>query len=137
MRRLALPALFSALALTAACDVTNSDVPDRADRIFELSGFTRAYALAFSEYPFERGVIDIVASEDNQMRTFRMVVCRAGTTVCAGNLHGPAGALTREPDYWIVRGLCGNRTFYLSPGGDGAIYYGGQQGAALAWNNAG
>jgi hypothetical protein len=137
MPALRLTGLLAALTLTSACEVFNTDLPTQEDRIFQLSGFTRAYALGFSEFPFERGVIDIVADEGDQMRTFRMAVCRQGQAVCADSIHGPAGQLTQEPDYWIVRGLFGNRTFYLSPGGDGAIYYGNERAAALAWNNAG
>jgi hypothetical protein len=137
MPALRLTGLLAALTLTAACDVTNSDLPPQDERIFALSGFSRAYALAFSEYPFERGVIDIVADEGNQLRTFRMVVCQQGQAVCANSIRGPVGQVTQEPDYMIVRGLFGGRTFYLSPGGDGAIYYGNQRASALAWNNAG
>jgi hypothetical protein len=137
MPALRLSGLMAALALTAACNVTNTDAPPQDERIFALSGFSRGYALAFSEYPFERGTIDIVATEGGQLRSFRMVVCREGQAICAGGIHGPAGELTQEPDYWIVRGLFEGRTFYLSPGGDGAIYYGTERAAALAWNNAG
>jgi hypothetical protein len=126
-----------ALGLVAGCDFTNTDVPERSSRIFEQTPVSRGYAVAFSEFPFEKGAIDIVAVEGGQMRSFRLVTCRGGGAICADDLNGPAGSLTITPDYYIVRGLYGGRDFYLSPGGDGAIYYGANRASALAWNNIG
>jgi hypothetical protein len=97
----------------------------------------RAYAQSYSETPFALGSMDIVATEGDNLRTFRLVPCRNGTAICSGSARGQAGTLTRSPDYWIVRGLYGGRTFYLSPGGDGAIWYGNNRAVALAWNNIG
>jgi hypothetical protein len=93
------------------------------------------YAQSYSETPFALGAMDIVAVENDELKTFRLVPCRGGAQICADNLNGPAGTLQRTPEYWIVSGIYGGRSFYLSPGGDGAIYYGSNRAASLAWNN--
>ena len=92
----------------------------------------RTYAAAFSEVPFSKGAVSVVAPDHGDLRTYTLVPCRGGTRICAGSAHGPAGTLERTPDYMIVRGLYG-RTFWLSPGGDGALVWPGHT-VPLAWN---
>jgi hypothetical protein len=135
MRR-ALVAL--ALLGLSACNVSEGPYdPSTESFAFLEAEAYRAYGQSFSEYPFANGAMDVIATENGDMRTYRLVPCRGGTAICAGGLHGPAGRLERTRDYWIVTGLFGGRSFYLSPGGDGAIYYGGERATALAWNNVG
>jgi hypothetical protein len=131
-----LPAALAALIALSAC-APGPYSPETSTYAFLETEAYRMFAATYSETPFENGGMDIVAIERGDMRTFRLVPCRGGTAICAGGLHGAAGTLTRTPDYWIVSGIYGGRSFYLSPGGDGAIYYGQNRAAALAWNNIG
>ncbi len=71
------------------------------------------------------------------MRTFRLVVCRGGTTICAGSLNGRAGQLERGPEYWVVTGLYGKPGLLSVARWRRRIYYGNERAAALAWNNVG
>lgn len=92
----------------------------------------RAFAASFSEVPFSKGTVSVVASDHGSMRTYFLVPCQGGSAICGGSAHGPVGQLERTPDYMIVRGLYG-REFWLSPGGDGALVGNGHT-VALAWN---
>lgn len=92
----------------------------------------RAFAASFSDVPFAEGAVSVIAPDHGHLRTYTLVPCHGGSAICAGSVHGPAGQLERTPDYMIVRGLY-DRTFWLSPGGDGALVGNGHT-VALAWN---
>ena len=99
---------------------------------FETNAY-RAYAAYNQENPFVNGAMSIVSAEHGELHTYTLVPC--GATVCGGSAHGPRGRVERHPDYVIVSGLY-NRTFWLSPGGDGALVR-GRDGATvpLAWDS--
>ena len=92
----------------------------------------RVFAEGFLAIPFAEGPVSVVTAEPDRMRTYRLVPCQGGTRICAGGPRGPQGVLTLTPDYRVVTGLYG-RTFYLSPGGNGAVYRNGVY-APLAWD---
>lgn len=95
-------------------------------------GAYRAYAASFSQAPFSNGPISVIAADQGDLRTYRLVPCQGGAAVCAGSAGGRVGQVERTLDYVIVRGLY-NRTFWLSPGGDGALEGNGRT-VPLAWD---
>lgn len=89
-------------------------------------GAYRAYASGVSETPFAGGPVSVIAAENGHLGTWRLTPCGGGTAICA-DTSAQAGQIELTPDYAIVTGLYG-RTFWLSPGGDGAVVSGG-----VAW----
>lgn len=131
---------LAAIALTgglAACTEVGVSPPPPGSLDWDraVTAASRAYAASHSETPFENGPMSVIATEDGSLSTFLLVPCRGGAAICAGGLTGPAGRLEVTADYHIVRGLYGNRTFWLSPGGDGAIGYGRGRFLPLAWDS--
>lgn len=131
---------LAAIVLTgglAACAELGIEPPPPGSLDWEQAEIAaaRAYAAAQSETPFENGPMSVIATEGGTLRSYLLVPCRGGAAICAGGLHGAAGRLEVTADYHIVRGLYGNRTFWLSPGGDGAIGYPGGQFVPLAWDS--
>ena len=139
--RLTVIAAMAALTMAAGCE-TGSVAPDLEQIESDLNNrFTfapieraayRSYAAAYSEMPFAEGAMSIVAAEQGEMRTYRLVPC--GETVCGGSAHGPAGRVETTADYVIVSGLYG-RQFWLSPGGDGALIRSDGATVSLAWDS--
>ena len=118
------------LLLAAGCTVP-SYAPDRpepppadafaaVDLDPRLLDYRRDYERASSEAPFERGAMAVVAPDGGTLRTWRLVPCQGGQAVCAWSESGPAGRLSRTPDYVVVSGLFGV-TFWLSYAGDGYV----------------
>ncbi len=95
-------------------------------------GAYRLYQDTFASTPFADGDISVIATEGGELRTYLLAPCQNGTRICSGSARGPAGGIERTPDYTIVTGLYGG-TFWLSPGGDGALVRQGQT-VPLAWN---
>ena len=123
---------LAGMALVAACALP----PDTEERIaFEplVLDYRRQVERDFTEAPFARGAMAVVAAEGPEVRTWRLVPCRGGATVCAGSGTGPAGRLTVTPDFYVVDGLYGRR-FWLSYAGDGYVQA-GRILAPLAWNS--
>lgn len=123
--------------LVSGCATLPTYPPETLEYAFLEAEVYRAWAFSNSETPFANGAMDIVVTEGDHLRTYRLLPCRGGAAICAGTLNGPAGTLTRTPDYWIVEGLFDGRTIYLSPGGDGAMWYGPGRAVPLAWNSIG
>lgn len=93
----------------------------------------RGVEQSFSEAPFQRGAMAVVAREGGVgVESFSLVPCQEGRTVCAGSEAGAAGTLALTPDWTVVRGLYG-RTFWLSYGGDGFVERAGAF-WPLSWN---
>ena len=128
--------LVAALALGGCADFQQRVDAVLTDPGLEYSAAERdayrTYAAAFSEAPFSNGAISVVAPDHGDLRTYRLVPCQGGARICAGSEHGRAGQVEATADYIIVRGLYG-RTFWLSPGGDGALVGNGHT-VPLAWN---
>lgn len=92
----------------------------------------RTWAASYSDMPFEKGPISVVAAEPGGMGTYTFVPCRGGGSICGGTLMGEVGQISVDHDYVIISGLY-DRTFWLSPGGDGALQYQGGGAVPLAW----
>jgi len=121
--------LFAGLLLAGCAAVEQPERLEIANLAVESERFLAEEFLAI---PFAEGPVSVVAAEHGRMRTYMLVPCQGGTRICAGGLRGPQGMLTLTPDYRVVTGLYG-RTFYLSPGGNGAVYRNGVY-APLAWD---
>lgn len=128
----------TALALLGGCaelgllsaDRQEAGMAVRTDPFFASQ--RRAFDLAYSEAPFERGSLAVVTSEGDQLRTYSLVPCQGGTAICGGSEHGQAGRSFRTAEYVVVDGLYGRR-FWLGYGGDGYIERQGVY-VPLAWD---
>ena len=89
----------------------------------------RYYAEQFQDQPFDEGAVSILTEEHGELHTYKLRPCRNGTRICGAR----TGTFEKTPDYTIVRGAYGYRTFYLSPGGDGYLVRNGRT-TPLAWN---
>lgn len=96
------------------------------------AGYQREFERNYTEEPFDRGSLALVATEDGELRSWLLAPCQAGAAVCGGSPGGPAGRLLRTPDYVVVEGLYGRR-FWLSYGGDGYVERQGTY-VPLAWD---
>ena len=93
----------------------------------------RAFEQSFTETPFANGALSVVGPDGSaDLASYQLVPCRGGQAICGGSAQGPAGQLTRRPDWFVVTGLYG-RTFWLSHGGDGYVQQGGEY-WPIAWN---
>lgn len=117
----------AALALLAGCAQVGAPPGGTV-----LAGYHRAVDRTFTEEPFARGALAVVARESGELRTFGLVPCQGGAAICAGSAQGPAGRLSRTPEYFVVDGLYGRR-FWLSYGGDGYVERAGTY-VPLAWD---
>ena len=131
IRGLALAGLAT-LAGLAGCGMT---MPDPASMTTDAlnAEVGRSTEAVFSETPFANGAMSVVVVENGEMRTYRLVPCANGTSVCAGNANGPFARVTTTADHTVVEGVYGNRTFFLRPGGGGTMRRGGVD-VPLVWN---
>ncbi|MBU2992100.1 hypothetical protein KO486_02635 [Octadecabacter sp. B2R22] len=91
----------------------------------------RAVDEAYRDLPFDTGTVYVVADEHGDLHTYSLTPCQNGTHICGGT--GRVGHLQRTADYFVVTGAYRDRTFYLSPGGDGYLTWRGVR-RDLAWN---
>lgn len=91
----------------------------------------RVYASHYQTQPFDAGEVSVVANEHGDLHSYTLVRCRGGAFICGGS--GGVGRLTETEDYYVVSGAYPHRTFYLSPGGDGFLYWRGEY-RVLAWD---
>ena len=131
--RAARGALGLALLLGAACAPLPPDTRERIEFQPLVTEYRRQVERDFTEAPFERGAMAVVAAEGPELRTWRLVPCRGGAAVCAGSERGAAGRVTVTPDWVVVDGLHGRR-FWLSYAGDGYVQR-GRTLVPLAWNS--
>lgn len=92
----------------------------------------RFYGATFQDHPFDEGPVSVVTAEHGDLHTYALTPCQNGQRICGSRV----GAMAVTPDYWIVQGAYPNRTFYLTPGGDGVVKIGGTF-TTLAWEDAG
>jgi hypothetical protein len=94
----------------------------------------RSFETAFAETPFVNGTIAVVTTENGELRSYRLVPCQDGQSICSGLVRGQAVPLQVTPDHYIVSGLYGDRTFFLRPGGGGTMRRASGD-VPLAWNS--
>jgi hypothetical protein len=128
-RSAAIALMLASLAL-AGCDAATT--PDLSWNSI-TADVTRTSEEAFAELPFTRGVIAVVATEDDSFESFRLYPCQSGAAVCLNSPTGPASAVQRTDSHFIVQGV-GGRTFFLRPGGGGTLRT-AQGDVPLAWNS--
>jgi hypothetical protein len=117
----------AALAILGGCAEVGASPGDAA-----FESYRRGFDRTFTEEPFVRGALAVVARENGELMTFGLVPCQGGAAICAGSAQGPAGQLSRTPEYFVVDGLYGRR-FWLSYGGDGYVERAGIY-IPLAWD---
>lgn len=121
---------------TSPAGISTEQLGNDLDANFSFEAIDRAayrsYAASDSEMPFDFGAMSIVTAEEGAMRGYTLVPC--GEAVCAGSADGPHGQVEMTPDYVIVSGVYGG-TFWLSPGGDGALVRTGGDTVPLAWDS--
>ncbi|MFO7804741.1 MAG: hypothetical protein R6V30_03610 [Paracoccaceae bacterium] len=88
--------------------------------------------IAFQDVPFNSGPVSVVTAEHGDLRTYALTPCRNGESICGDRV----GSLSLIPGYWVIEGAYPDRTFYLSPGGDGVLKI-GPASTTLAWEDAG
>ncbi|AGI69955.1 hypothetical protein OAN307_c46050 [Octadecabacter antarcticus 307] len=81
--------------------------------------------------PFDTGTVYVAANEHGDLHTYSLTPCRGGTQICGGAGH--VGTVRRPLDYFVVTGAYRDRTFFLSPDGDGYLTWRGAD-LDLAWN---
>ena len=120
------------LILLGGCAELGMPVAGPLDAGAVVSEQQKAFDQTFTEAPFARGPLAVVASEGGDLGTYTLVPCRGGATVCSGSAQGPAGQVFRTDEYTVVDGLYGRR-FWLGYGGDGYIERQGIY-VPLAWD---
>ena len=95
-----------------------------------LTETRRGYEESYLDIPFEAGAVVAIAEEHGDLHTYSLTPCGEGK-ICG--LNGRAGDLQRTRDHFVVTGAYPERTFYLSPGGDGFLNWRGEN-RDLAWN---
>ncbi|MEN8841906.1 MAG: hypothetical protein ABF288_12365 [Octadecabacter sp.] len=124
-------ALICPAALTACMSVDLSTTRAAVENVNLMDETRRAVDVAYRDLPFDTGRVYVVANEHGDLHTYSLTPCRNGTHICGGT--GRVGHVERTPDYFVVTGAYRNRTFYLSPGGDGYLTWRGVD-RDLAWN---
>ncbi|AKS47514.1 hypothetical protein SAMN05444287_2832 [Octadecabacter temperatus] len=119
------------LALTACMSVDMSAVRTAVENVNLLDETRRDIDVAYRDLPFDTGRVYVVANEHGDLHTYSLTPCRNGTHICGGT--GRVGHVERTLDYFVVTGAYRDRTFYLSPGGDGYLTWRGVN-RDLAWN---
>lgn len=119
------------LALTACMNVDMSAVHTAVENVNLLDETRRDIDVAYRDLPFDTGRVYVVANEHGDLHTYSLTPCGAGAQICGGT--GRVGHVERTPDYFVVTGAYRDRTFYLSPGGDGYLTWRGVD-RDLAWN---
>ncbi|MBL4812602.1 MAG: hypothetical protein JKX69_09685 [Rhodobacteraceae bacterium] len=137
MTRIGLAAVLALAAVSGCSTMPDGETLEQSAARLEFSNLEasayRAYAQSFSDMPFADGAVSVIAPHHHGLGTYLLVPCNGGRAVCQGAATGRVGTVTTTPDYVIVSGLYGNRTFWLSPGGDGAVRYANGRTVPLAW----
>jgi hypothetical protein len=126
---------MSGLTLTVACTNFESgrftDMRIEKDHTNLFVMLDRALGESHRDLPFDTGTVYVVANEHGDLHTYSLMPCRGGTQICGGSGH--VGTVQRTLDYYVVTGAYSDRTFFLSPGGDGYLTWRGMD-IDLAWN---
>ena len=130
---------LAAMAMLSACSTTGVQSTlatlDAQARQLEVqnvrNSFRRVVDDNYRELPFDEGTVFVVANEHGDLHTYSLTPCHGGTRICGGSGH--VGRVERTLDHFVVTGAYRDRTFYLSPGGDGFLNWRGVN-RDLAWN---
>lgn len=123
---------LAALTALGACSSFDLAATQAQMESFSLLDETRRDVdEAYRDLPFDTGTVYVIADEHGDMHTYSLTPCQNGTRICGGTGH--VGQVQRTADYFVVTGAYSNRTFYLSPGGDGILTWRGVN-RDLAWN---
>ena len=124
-------ALAGLTALGACATIDMSATRSSIERLDLVAETRRAVDVSYRDIPFDSGTVYVVANEHGDLHTYSLTPCRGGTHICGGS--GRVGHVERTLDYIVVTGAYRDRTFYLSPGGDGYLTWRGVS-HDLAWN---
>lgn len=124
-------ALAGLTALGACATIDMSATRSSIERLDLVAETRRAVDVSYRDIPFDSGTVYVVANEHGDLHTYSLTPCRGGTHICGGS--GRVGHVERTLDYIVVTGAYRDRTFYLSPGGDGYLTWRGVN-RDLAWN---
>lgn len=130
MRKLTALAGLAALSGCMSIDVNALGTELQNLNATAVDGSRRAYDEAYRDLPFDSGTVYVVANEHGDLHTYSLTPC-GGTHICGPT--GRVGHVERTLDYFVVTGAYRDRTFYLSPGGDGYLTWRGED-RDLAWN---
>ncbi|MGJ8611752.1 MAG: hypothetical protein ACSHWY_11690 [Octadecabacter sp.] len=120
---------IAALTVLGACAITDEQVNTAFDN-FDAKA-RQATDESYRDLPFDGGVVYVVANEHGDLHTYSLTPCGDETRICGED--GRAGRVERTTDFYVVTGAYRDRTFYLSPGGDGYLTWRGVE-LDLAWN---
>ncbi len=126
---------LAGLTLLGACtnfesgSFTDMRIEKDPNNLFVMTD--RATDEAYRDQPFDTGTVYVVVNEHGDLHTYSLTPCRGGTQICGGSGH--LGTVQRTLDYFVVTGAYSDRTFFLSPGGDGYLTWQGED-RDLAWN---
>ena len=124
-------ALAGLTALGACATIDMSATRSSIERLDLVAETRRAVDVSYRDIPFDSGTVYVVANEHGDLHTYSLTPCRGGTHICGGS--GRVGHVEWTLDYIVVTGAYRDRTFYLSPGGDGYLTWRGVN-RDLAWN---
>ena len=119
------------LALSACMNIDLAATGAALERVNLVDATERDIDEAFRDLPFDTGTVYVVANEHGDLHTYSLTPCRGGNRICGAT--GRVGTVSRTPDYYVVTGAYSDRTFFLSPGGDGYLKFRGVD-RDLAWN---
>jgi len=120
---------LAALSAVSGCSITDEQYYAAEEAFNE--GARQAVDEAYRDLPFDTGAVYVVANEHGDLHTYSLTLCGGETRVCGGTGH--VGRVERTTDFYVVTGAYRDRTFYLSPGGDGYLTWRGVE-LDLAWN---
>lgn len=123
--------IFALASITAVSGCMITDAQWYAGEAEFNARARQAYDEAYRDLPFDTGPVYVVANEHGDLHTYMLSPCGGGTRICGEN--GRVGRVERTSDFYIVTGAYRDRTFYLSPGGDGYLTWRGVE-LDLAWN---
>lgn len=125
-------ASIAGLATLCACSTTDlTTLRAEVETLDLLAETRRAVDVAYRDLPFDTGRVYMVANEHGELHTYSLTPCRNNTHICGGT--GRVGHVKRTEDLYIVTGAYPDRTFFLSPGGNGHMIWRGVK-RDLAWN---
>lgn len=82
---------------------------------------------------FAAGPVSVVPVRHGELTGFTLVACGLNR-VCLGDTHGRRGAVSRDGQATVVRGIHRGHVYYLQPGGWGYVRVHDGTTVPLAWD---